>query len=120
VFRKGHLVRSGHILGVDDSAALRSPDVEVIARPERSVLVVEVADTSLLRDRRLSALYARNGVADYWIVNLVDGVLEVYREPVRSAGGRWKYRSVRLLRPGARVSPLAAPRARIRVADLLP
>jgi len=61
-------------------------------------------------------------VTDYWIVNLVDRVLEVYRRPVRSASTRygWTYKSVRILEPGASVAPLAAPAARIRVADLLP
>ncbi len=48
--------------------------------------------------------------------------LEVYREPVRAPSGHgdWKYDSVRLLRRNAVVTPLAAPRARIRVAALLP
>ena len=87
------------------------------------MLVVEVADTSLAKDRlRKGGLYARAGIADYWIVNLVDCVVEVYRQPQRAASRRygWKYGSVRLLKRHAGVSPLAAPRARIRVADLLP
>jgi Putative restriction endonuclease len=68
----------------------------------RPVLVVEVADTSLALDRlRKGGLYARARIADYWVVNLIDEVLEVYREPVR-------------------VTPSAAPRAPIRVAALLP
>src|SRR5439155_23218394 len=60
-------------------------------------------------------LYARAGVADYWIVNLAGRVLEVYREPIKPATGRWKYKNVRLLKPGAVVRPLAVPDARIRV-----
>jgi len=46
----------------------------------------------------------------------------VYRDPVRATSGHggWKYDSVRLLRRTAVVVPLAAPRARIRVASLLP
>ena len=86
-------------------------------------MIVEVAETSLAVDRlRKGRLYARAEIAEYWVVNLVDEVLEVYREPVRaqSAHGDWKYDSVRLLRRNAVVSPLAAPRARIRVAALLP
>jgi len=93
------------------------------AHPSRPVLVVEVADTSLALDRlRKGGLYARAGIADYWVVNLIDEVLEVYREPVRAPSGRgdWKYDSVRPLRRNAIVTPLAAPRARIRVAALLP
>ena len=79
--------------------------------------------TSRSRDRLLKGgLYARAGIADYWVVNLVDEVLEVYREPVRAPTLRFgrKYGSVQLLRRGATISPLAAPRRRIRVADLLP
>jgi len=88
--------------------------------PTSPVLIVEVADSSLAQDRhRKARLYARAGVADYWIVNLRAGVLEVYRDPERTAAGRWRYATVRVLEPGAVVSPLAAPRARLRVADLL-
>ena len=93
------------------------------AHPSRPVLIVEVADTSLALDRlRKGGLYARAGVTDYWVVNLIDEVLEVYREPVRAPSGHgdWKYDSVRLLRRNAVVTPLAAPRARIRVAQILP
>jgi Uma2 family endonuclease len=66
-------------------------------------------------------LYARAGIADYWVVNLLAEVLEVYRQPVPPrSGSDWKYDSVRLLRRNATITPLAAPRARIRVAALLP
>jgi Uma2 family endonuclease len=86
------------------------------------VLIVEVAETSLALDRlRKGGLYARAGIAEYWIVDLVGEALEVYRDPVRAPSGHgWKYDSVRLLRRSAVVTPLAAPRARIRVAALLP
>jgi Uma2 family endonuclease len=50
--------------------------------PERTLLVIEVSDSSLERDRGLKArLYALAGVPEYWIVNLVDQVIEVYTEP---------------------------------------
>jgi len=86
------------------------------------VLLVEVAETSLAIDRlRKGSLYARAGVADYWVVNLIEEVLEVYRDPVLApAAAEWKYDSVRLLRRNAIITPLAAPRARIRVTALLP
>jgi Uma2 family endonuclease len=44
-------------------------------------LVVEVADTSLLRDRNKTRLYARAGVPTYWIVNLADSQIEVHWQP---------------------------------------
>jgi Uma2 family endonuclease len=105
------------------------PDVSVVrgsprdfrdAHPTTAALVVEVARTSLRLDRGMKArIYAKAGIADYWIVNLVDRVLEVHRDPER-AGRRWRYRSIETLAPDGEVSPLAAPGARIRVADLLP
>lgn len=57
-----------------------------------------------------------------WIVNLVEGTLEVHREPVatpETAAG-WRYQEVHSLGPDETVAPVAAPAARIRVADLLP
>ena len=68
------------------------------------------------------SLYARAGVSDYWIVNLVDWQVEIYRrpevEPMAPFGWQYAERSVR----GAAdvISPLVAPAARIAVADLLP
>jgi len=130
-FGSGHHVREEKPIALDDQSE-PEPDVVVVpgrlrdyltAHPSRPVLIVEVAETSLALDRlRKGGLYARAMISDYWVVNLVDEILEVHREPVRipSGHGDWKYDSVRLLRRNAVVTPLAAPRARIRVADLLP
>ena len=47
-----------------------------------SLLIVEVADSSLKDDRDVrKPMYAESGIAEYWIVNLVDDCLEVYRGP---------------------------------------
>lgn len=52
------------------------------ARPEDVLLLVEIADTSYRYDRRVKLpLYARAGVAEMWIVDLVHDVVEVYRQP---------------------------------------
>jgi Uma2 family endonuclease len=48
-------------------------------------LIVEIADTSLDRDRRKSQVYAEAGVPHYWILNLVDRRLETYSKPLLSA-----------------------------------
>jgi Uma2 family endonuclease len=108
------------------------PDVSVVhgsprdyrdAHPSSPALVVEVALASLTLDRtRKCRAFARAGVPEYWIVNLVDQVLEVHREPGRldDARRRWGYRSLQILAPDGAVSPLAAPGARVAVADLLP
>ena len=131
VFDRTYFVREEKPIALDDRSE-PEPDVVVVpgqprdyrdSHPAQPVLIVEVADTSLALDRvRKGGLYARAGVADYWVLNLIDEVLEVYREPVRSAPARdgWKYDSVSLLRRDAAVTPLAAPTARIRVATLLP
>jgi Uma2 family endonuclease len=59
---------------------------------------------------------------EYWIVNLVERTIEVHREPGAAINlpDDWSYRSIDVLRPPATVTPLAAPVARIPVADLLP
>jgi Uma2 family endonuclease len=91
--------------------------------PERPVLIVEIADSSLTKDRTLKlALYARARIADYWIVNLVDEVVEVYRDPVEAPSSPlgWGYASATIARPPDVITPLAAPDSRIAVADLLP
>jgi Uma2 family endonuclease len=90
------------------------------AHPSKPVLIVEVAESSLRLDRlRKGALYARAGIADYWVLNLPEDVLEVYRQPVRE-GGVWKYGTMRALARSGVVTPLASPRARIRVGSMLP
>src|SRR5262249_23775846 len=93
------------------------------AHPATAVLIVEVAETSLRYDRTQKAsLYARSDIAEYWIVNLPDRQLEVYRDPQPDAAQPFGfgYASVRILGEQDRVSPLAAPGVAIAVADLLP
>jgi Uma2 family endonuclease len=92
-------------------------------KPARPALVVEVAESTLAFDRNVkSSLYARARVPDYWIVNLVDRVLEIYREPAAAAEAPfgWRYGQVQTFRSGESISPLALHSARIAVADLLP
>jgi Uma2 family endonuclease len=67
-----------------DVVVVRGDSEDYLERHPRAAevaLVVEVADTSLERDRRKALLYARAGVPAYWIVNLVDRLLEVHTEP---------------------------------------
>lgn len=100
-----------------------SPRDYVNTHPTRPALVVEVADSGLRLARgRKAAAYARARIADYWIVNLVDRLLEVHREPARPGPARrhWGYTAIARLGADAGIAPLAAPSTRIRVADLLP
>jgi Uma2 family endonuclease len=130
-FGVGWHVRLQAPLALDDDSE-PEPDVAVVAgehrdyvsgHPSTAALVVEVADSSLALDRRLKGgLYARAGLLEYWIANLVEGVLEVHREPRSepdTAYG-WVYRSVEILRPPASLTPLGVPGSLIPVADLLP
>ena len=93
------------------------------AHPTRPELIVEVALSGLATARgRKAVAYARAGIADYWIVNLIDRVLEVHREPARPgpARRRWGYADIQTLGAHGAIAPLAAPSARVAVADLLP
>jgi Uma2 family endonuclease len=107
----------------DVAVVAGAPEDYLAAHPATAALVVEVADSSLRLDRRFkAAVYAGAGLREYWIVNLPDRVLEVYREPHPPADPAedWSYRSLATLPPSSQVTPLAAPHARILVADLLP
>jgi Uma2 family endonuclease len=99
------------------------PDFAVIAgnprgstgHPTMADLVVEVADSSLnfdTNDKRL--LYARAGMREYWVVDINARQLLVYRDPQSG-----DYSTRQALGPADAVSPLAAPAATVRVADLL-
>ena len=131
VIPSGWLVRSQMPLALDDESAPEpdlalvpgEPDDYLNAHPSAPALVIEVADASLPFDRRVKgSLYARGGVRDYWIVNVTERVLEVYREPQTdaSAAWGWSYRSQRTLRPAQTIAPLALPATTVGVAALLP
>ncbi len=127
----GWIVRLQAPVSLDEESE-PEPDLVVVpgrpgeyreSHPTRPALAVEVAESSLEFDReRKGSLYARAGIQDYWIVNLLDRSLEVYRDPLPDPSGfyGWRYRSVTSLRPPASVIPLAFGSAQIAVADLLP
>jgi Uma2 family endonuclease len=130
-FGPGWEVRGQGPLALDEES-LPEPDVAVVrgsfrdyvaGHPSRPALVVEVSESSLGLDRHhKGSLYARAAIADYWIVNLVDRVLEVRREPDPDPGASfgWRYRSVEVFGCEASVSPVALPGTHVRVVDLLP
>ncbi len=131
VFGEGWLVRA-QVHFASGRLSRPEPDVYVVqgsprdylrVAPRQPALIVEVSQSRLAFDRqRKSAIYARAGIRDYWIVNLVESVVEVRRDPgplappARARG----YRSIEIFRTPAVIAPLAAPAARIAVADLLP
>lgn len=104
------------------AVSLPDPDVAVVAmgdytdaHPEGALLVIGVAESSIKKDRAKASIYAAAGVADYWIVNLSDRVVEVHRDP---AGER--YRNVSTHDAAARLEPLAFPELSIQVRDVIP
>jgi Uma2 family endonuclease len=83
--------------------------------PADAFLVIEVAETSLRTDRgRKRTMYARAGIPEYWIVDLLHDRIEVYRDPARG-----RYQSVWLAGRGDTVSPLFAPDLAVDVATIL-
>ena len=131
VLPAGWTVRLQAPISLDDESE-PEPDVVVVqgrptdyrhAHPARPALTIEVAESSVTFDRQhKGSLYARAGIDDYWIVNLVDRVVEVYREPEPDASAvyGWRYRSVTALPPPAVLVPLAFTSSQVAVADLLP
>lgn len=98
------------------------PDVAIVPlgdyeteHPRTALLIIEVADSTLRKDRRKAAVYASAGIAEYWIVNLGARTVEVYSSP---EGDR--YAEVRTLRTGETVQPLALPDVALAVAEILP
>lgn len=131
-FGQGYWVRAQGTLDLSP-LGMPDPDVAVVPGsprgaqprhiPPSALLVVEVSESTLAYDRNAKAgLYAASGIADYWIVNLVQRQLEVYRDPVAdpSQPFGFRYGSRTILDPTDTVTPLAAPGASMAVADLLP
>jgi Uma2 family endonuclease len=93
----------------DDDYSSRHP------KPEDVFLLIEVSDSTLETDREDNLpIYAQAGIAEVWIVNLIDGTLEVHREPHDSG-----YTNTQILHEGDSIAPTRFPDAVIEVAQLL-
>lgn len=104
----------------DDSEP--EPDVAIVAlgnydveHPHTALLVVEVSDTTLRRDRGKASLYALAGIPEYWIVNLGARTVEVYSSP---DGDR--YADARTMRAGDTLRPALLADGALAVAEILP
>jgi Uma2 family endonuclease len=105
----------------DDS--MPEPDVFVVPNadywnehPTSALLVVEVARTSLRRDRGVKAmLYATCAVDEYWIVDVAGGVVEVYRDRHQ---GAWRTKTTHAR--GETIAMRAFPDVVVAVAEILP
>jgi Uma2 family endonuclease len=127
---KPYYLRVQNPLRLGDSEPV--PDVVIVPgkpsdyrthHPTTALLVIEIADTSLEYDRtEKMSLYAAAGIPEYWIVNLVERCVEVYREPVVPAAGtafNARYRAWRYYGLDEIVQPLFEPTLEIPVRALL-
>ncbi len=113
-------VRSQGALAIgNDSEPL--PDASVLERRDdddahpTAYLVIEVARTSLKRDRGAKAvLYARAGIPEYWVVNLIDRIIEVHSDIVSGT-----YARITPYRRGNSIRLVAFPDIEIAVDDSL-
>ena len=89
--------------------------------PADILVLMEVSDSSLSYDRtRKRAIYAQAGITEFWIWNLVDSSLEVYRDPHTSSARDALYQTKLTYRRGDSVAPLAFPDFEVAVDDVLP
>jgi Uma2 family endonuclease len=85
-------------------------------RPEEIYLILEVADTTLRIDTGLKAQsYAEAGITDYWVLDLKNKQLRVFRKPKVTG-----YQSILTLPITAQISPLQFPEINIAISEFLP
>jgi Uma2 family endonuclease len=98
-----------------DIAVLRAEDAEGALDPQKTLLMVEVSLSSESYDRKVKApRYARAGVKEYWVVNGETRSIARYLDPRRN--GTWRVQQD--CKPDDLLTPAAAPRLAVRLADL--
>jgi Uma2 family endonuclease len=123
--RRRYLIGMGNPVEADEYSE-PLPDLMLVPRAQKSArrhpfareafLIVEIADSSLLHDRgRKLRKYAQTGVQEFWIVNLQDDVIEIYRTPQGEG-----YREESVAKVGDTVAPLAFPDVMIEVSEIIP
>jgi Uma2 family endonuclease len=85
-------------------------------RPSDIELVVEVADSTLKQDCEIKdKLYAQAGIADYWVLDLKNRQLHIFRNPTPTG-----YTSHLILTEPNQIMPLAFPTLTLSLTNLLP
>lgn len=127
VFQGIGWLSQGNPIPTDDSDP--QPDVMVVPgriedyndHPTTARLIVEVSDSTLVRDTTIKAdLYASAKIAEYWVVDLENRQLLVFRDPTPIEMGGHSYRTRQVFGTNDIVSPLMMPSAAVRVTNLLP
>lgn len=107
-----------------DLAVVRGPVGRYLTkRPEAAdiAMVIEVADSWVDRDRQKARLYARAGIATYWIVNLPEQHVEVFSAPVEADGEpRYSTQSTYGVAEELSIAIDEEECGRLQVSDLLP
>jgi Uma2 family endonuclease len=112
-----------HTDPVPDLAIVAGALVGNAAHPTTAALVIEVSDTTFDTDTTDKAeLYATAGIADYWVLDVTNRELHVFRDPqpLPANLGATAYRTHTIHGASDTDAPLAVPNATVAVADLLP
>ena len=120
------------IVSIQNPIAIREsepePDVAILrpradfyatdrAKSADILLLIEVAETSIDYDREIKgSLYAESGIVEYWIVNLRENVVEIFREPMPDGS----YAQTSSAAAGERIELVAVPGTFVSVADFIP
>jgi Uma2 family endonuclease len=84
--------------------------------PSDIALLVEVADSTLKYDTEVKdKLYARSGIPDYWVLDLKNRQLHVFRNPTPTG-----YTSHLILTEPNQITPLAFPQISLALTNILP
>lgn len=85
-------------------------------RPAETILVMEVSDVSLKNDRDVKLpLYADAGIAEVWIVNLRDNVIEIHQDPSLGI-----YQQVKIFKSGGQATSNVLPELSLEVDAIIP
>ena len=127
LFGAAYTVRAQVPVVLGDSSPF--PDLAVVkgqqrdylkVHPTTAELIVEIADSSLFEDTTTKAeVYATGGILDYWVLDVENRLLLVFRDPAPLPEGGLAYRTCSKLKEDESITPLALASATIRVGDLL-
>jgi Uma2 family endonuclease len=107
-----------------DFAIVKNRDDDYLSshpQGEDVLLVIEVADSSIEYDQKVKIpLYAKAGIPDYWILNLLDNCLECYSEPYQNQQGIFGYVNKRIVLPNQIISLPCFPDLQLDLSKLFP